>query len=154
MELDLRVFLENPGKRYPVDLELAVEEAGPLPEGLRFCGPIRTTGEAFVQLSMLYADLTICTQVERPCSRCLEPLCSPVDLRESLEVEIPAEATSVDLLSQVLTVVIASLAPRPLCRPGCRGLCPTCGRDLNADPGHTCHEPSDAPPRLGDFFRK
>ncbi len=154
MKLDVRVFLENPGKRYPIDLELGVDEVESLPEGLRLCGPIRTTGEAFAQLSTLYADLAIRTQVERPCSRCLEALCSPVDLRESLEVEIPAETTSVDLLPQVLTLVIASLAPRPVCRHGCRGLCPTCGEDLNTDPTHTCHKPSDAPRRLGDFFRK
>ena len=28
---------------------------------------------------------------------------------------------------------------QPLCRPDCRGLCPTCGSDLNRDPDHT-HE--------------
>ena len=154
MELDVRVFLESPGKRFPIDLELAIDEAVPLPERLRLCQPIQTTGEAFAQLGTLYADLSIRAAVERPCSRCLAPLCSPVDLCESLEVEIPAEATSVDLLSQVLGLVIASLAPRPVCRPGCRGLCPTCGIDLNSNPGHTCHEPSDPPQRLGDFFRR
>jgi uncharacterized protein len=154
MAVDVLVFLQNPGKRFPIDLELAVDDAGPLPDGLRFCQSIRIVGEAFAQLGTLYADLSIRTQVERPCSRCLAPLCSPVDLTESLEVEIPAEATSVDLLSQILTLVVASLAPRPLCHPGCRGLCPTCGIDLNADPSHTCHEQSDTPRRLGDFLSR
>jgi uncharacterized protein len=154
MGLDVLVFLENPGKRFPIDLDLAVDKTGPLPEGLRFCQPIRVSGEAFVQLGTLYADLRMRSEVERACSRCLSSLSSPVDVSESFEVEIPTEATSVDLLPQVLALVVASLDPRPLCRPGCRGLCPTCGRDLNADSGHTCQEPEETPRRLGDFFRR
>ena len=30
------------------------------------------------------------------------------------------------------------------CRPGCRGLCPRCGANLNEDPGHA-HEPEPDP---------
>lgn len=154
MALDVLAFIESPGKRFPIDLELAVDDAGSLPEGIRFCGPISVQGEGFAQLGTLYADLGMRARVERPCSRCLSPLCSPVDLRESFEVEIPAKATSVDLLPQVLAMVVASLDPRPLCRPGCRGLCPACGRDLNVDPAHTCREPDETPRRVGDFLRR
>jgi len=152
MRLDVLPFVESPGKRLPVDLEFEADETGPLPEGSHLCGAIRVRGKGFAQLGTLYADLQVTACVERPCSRCLTPLKSTLDLRESLEVEIPARATSVDLLPQVLALVVAGLDPRPLCHPGCRGLCPVCGKDLNGDPTHACGGPEERPRRLGDFL--
>lgn len=44
----------------------------------------------------------------------------------------------VDVGAPALDELALAIPPAPLCRPDCRGLCPTCGSDLNSDPcdGH------------------
>jgi uncharacterized protein len=37
-----------------------------------------------------------------------------------------------------------ALPTQVICKPQCLGLCPTCGIDLNIDPGHE-HEPDKDP---------
>jgi uncharacterized protein len=90
-------------------------------------------------------------EVKETCSRCLQPL------QETLPIEFEEEfRTTVDLAGQPvleadaeeaflidenhlldLTEAVrqyreASAVMQPLCRPDCKGLCPRCGRDLNA----------------------
>jgi uncharacterized protein len=153
MSLDVSSFLDSPGKPLPIDLVLDPEGTSLLPGELRFCGGIHVRGEAFAQLGTLYVEAEIQAEIERRCRRCLAPLRSTVERSESFEVEIPPGEVSVDLLPQVLAAVVGTLDPRPLCRRECRGLCPTCGQDLNAQPAHVCRPPGEAPRRLGDFLR-
>jgi uncharacterized metal-binding protein YceD (DUF177 family) len=152
MRLDVTRFLENPGKRFPLDVSLPVEGGEPLPAGVCFCGGIHVAGEAFAQLGTLYVQARIQAEVERPCGRCLSPIRVGIDRAESFEFEILAASSSVDLVPQVLAVVLASLDPHPLCQPGCRGLCLVCGVDLNEDPNHTCRGSREERRRLGDFL--
>lgn len=73
------------------------------------------------------------------CSRCLTPLDrgfrAPV--RELYarahgdELAYPLEGGLVDLELAVRDTVVLRLPLAPLCDPGCRGLCPTCGIDRN-----------------------
>lgn len=87
--------------------------------------------------------------VSQACGRCLEP--SPVEVTAPLDVRLiprPARADSVELaaddldvdfydkdeidLSAVIeTETTLALPMKPLCRDGCRGLCPVCGGNRN-----------------------
>lgn len=111
------------------------------------------------------ADLR--TALEERCGRCLGPVTSPitVHLEEEalpsidLETGQPLDAgTEPDVLrlddhheldlSEPVREAISLAEPlAPLCRPDCRGLCPTCGADLNAVPDHR-HEDDEVDPRL------
>ncbi len=65
--------------------------------------------------------------------------------REDLEVE-PLQGGRVDVTEAVLEQAFLTLEPNPVCREGCRGLCPRCGADLNEG---DCPCPAAAPdPRL------
>jgi len=102
------------------------------------------------------------TAVEQSCSRCLEPVVSPinlnfaeeflqtVDLVTGLPLEVPQDDQAVlidahhelhmdDILRQYL---LTQLPMQPLCRDDCAGLCPYCGHNLNEGP---CACPSEAP---------
>jgi uncharacterized protein len=48
-----------------------------------------------------------------------------------------------DLEPVLRDAVVLDLPFQPLCRPDCRGLCPECGADLNADPEHSHDAPID-----------
>lgn len=86
-------------------------------------------------------------EVVGPCWRCLEEARAAVtvDAREYAAANRPPDAEfdddldSVYLDGPILDVanwardaVVGELPPSILCRPDCRGLCPTCGADLNA----------------------
>ena len=89
-----------------------------------------------------------------PCARCLEPVEAPLAFRveetfvpttdvltgRPLEVEEEDRALWIDEhhildLEEVLRQDVLLAAPvHPLCSPDCRGLCPTCGQNLNEGP--------------------
>ena len=52
---------------------------------------------------------------------------------------------TVDLTGPIRDEVALAIPVRPVCRPDCRGLCPTCGTDLNSDPDHGHDEGTDSP---------
>ncbi len=82
------------------------------------------------------------------CARCLEPITesSVVDLQELYLYpgkELDDDEASriedelIDLEPLLRDAVVLDLPFTPLCRPDCAGLCPTCGANLNRDPGHS-----------------
>ena len=85
--------------------------------------------------------------VKSVCRRCLTEFPSPVD--RSIEVLFSADPdlqddpsvyplteqmTHVDVRPAVREELALAVDAYPLCRPDCKGLCPTCGADLNAGP--------------------
>ena len=106
------------------------------------------------------------TELEQPCSRCLEPFRMPVDAAFDLryhpasamatesEAEIEADdlETSyyrddqIDLNELLREQFYLALPMKPLCGEDCRGLCPQCGTNLNTG---TCEcAPTRVDPRL------
>jgi uncharacterized protein len=91
------------------------------------------------------------TELELPCSRCLEPFRFPVDapfdvrflpaselnVAEEREVEEDDLETSfykddqIDLNELLREQFYLALPMKPLCREDCKGLCPQCGINLN-----------------------
>jgi uncharacterized protein len=88
---------------------------------------------------------TVTTTLGLSCHRCLTDWTEPlqVGLTEALGVEddpdgYPLGEEGADLEPVLRDAVLLAIPLRPLCRPDCRGLCATCGADLNtgACPGH------------------
>jgi len=97
-----------------------------------------------------------------PCMRCLgeaEPM-PQVDAREVHQVgaedeELASpyvEGEELDLHRWAHDAFALALPAQVLCRPDCRGLCPECGADLNAEPDHA-HEAAPDPrwAKLGEL---
>ena len=93
------------------------------------------------------------SELDGPCQRCLEPArvaasASGLDFvrhgdsetgEEEDEQEGYAAHFFVDVERWARDLLADALPPQLLCREDCAGLCPVCGADLNADPGHA-HE--------------
>ena len=88
------------------------------------------------------------------CSRCLNTFDYPV--MQNIEEEYLSKAEEgafainaggeIDLSEAVRQYMLLAVPMKPLCRPDCAGLCPSCGRDLNAG---LCECPrGDVDPRL------
>lgn len=153
MRLDLASFLAHPGRHIPFAIDVDAERASAKLGEAKFVTAIHVAGEAFVQLATLYLRVKIHAVVEQPCSRCLTPVRSTIDLAEGFTVPIGATDTSTDLLPQIIAFIRNSLDPRPLCRPDCKGLCPVCGINLNEHPDHVCPQLEKDRLRLGDFLK-
>jgi DUF177 domain-containing protein len=98
--------------------------------------------------------LRFATRLHGPCMRCLGDavLVLSVDVREyhDSDARAPEELHSeyvsegmVDLTRWARDALAEHLPDQILCRPDCAGLCPVCGKDLNA-------EPHDHPETVGD----
>jgi uncharacterized protein len=141
MALRITDFAANPGRRFPVSLVLT---GGRDPEDLCTVESVEVEGEAFAQLTTLYLEVTLRARLTQPCRRCLAPVETVLELDEPFEVPIPTNAETVDLLPTVLRLFLSAHDPNVVCGESCRGLCPTCGANLNDDPQHVCEpKPSD-----------
>jgi uncharacterized protein len=85
---------------------------------------------------------------EAECRRCLGPVRGEVtaEFRELFEQDsregesYPLKGDRIDLGPLAREALLLELPLAPLCRDDCKGLCPSCGKDLNAGP---CECPAD-----------
>jgi uncharacterized protein len=93
--------------------------------------------------------LRFAAQLHGPCMRCLEDA-EPELAIDVREVSVPGggdelqspyvdDAGVLDLRGWARDALSLTVPDQITCRPDCAGLCPICGENLNADPGHA-HE--------------
>ncbi|MFM9123772.1 MAG: YceD family protein, partial [Actinomycetota bacterium] len=106
--------------------------------------------------SGLLLRMRLATTIDGPCHRCLEEARIPVaiDARE-YQADAPAagaeseevcdylQGDELDVATWAADAVVLAMPHKILCREDCRGLCPSCGANLNAGP-------CDCPPPAGD----
>jgi len=142
-------LLNRPGSSRPLVLEFAAPEDLDLPlvEGI---GSLRLDGVLESLVDGVLVRGTLRTSVDMACARCLAPvaieiaaevaeLYSDPDRTDPDEVEAGYEIRDgmIDLDRLVRDALLPRIPLAPRCRPDCKGLCPTCGADLNAgDCGH------------------
>lgn len=113
--------------------------------------------------SGVLADVTAHGVVELQCSRCLSPVNQPISIRFRDEfhsrvevhtgVALPqpdeddpffiSEAHMIDLGEAIREYALLEMPMQVLCSEACKGLCPTCGADLNAGPCECRNDESD-----------
>lgn len=150
MKLDLTEIAQRVGKQmfYEVDEPASSIDDVPVQSAIRGHLRFTNTGDLLLVRGELH------TSVEMECSRCLRLFEMPliceveeqVELRaiaarpfEHLQVTIiPEEGDTLflegnllDLTELIRQMVLVSLPIKPLHSPDCKGLCPTCGADLN-----------------------
>ena len=153
LQVDLRELARGPVETRG---ELAVGD--PLFEGMDFVlaqpvvveGRLQATGE-----ERFYWQGAFRTVVAGQCRRCLKPVTHPVEAKCGVlfsgapdaaddpdAYALAPEQAAVDVRLAVREELVLAV-PRFLeCREDCRGLCPRCGKDLNAGPCG-CPPPTD-----------
>lgn len=102
--------------------DLAAPLAGPVAIELDF-----SIGSSRVLLSGQFAG-----RWKLECSRCLADFEAPY--RGVLEETYGLDEGDIDAAEEIRQGLFLALPPKPLCRPDCRGLCPSCGKNLNEGP--------------------
>jgi len=98
-------------------------------------------------------ELALEVSLEGPCFRCLQDAELALQLRlreyEATKPESDDERTEyleddrLDLSAWAHDAIALALPDKILCRPDCAGLCPDCGKDLNAEPHEHVEERLD-----------
>ena len=121
-----------------------------LAEPVRVTGRLQPAGEG-----RFYWRARVAARVTEACRRCLEPV--PVAVEAEIDAlftqdpdalddpdsyPLPPDVTEVDVTPAVREELILAVPQYVVCRDDCRGLCPSCGHDLNAGPCG-CAPPTD-----------
>ena len=155
MRLDLRHIIHIPGASQEFSYELDLSQVKLFGEGL-FGRPVHVSGVVRNMAGALELRGTAKTVLDTQCDRCLKPLALelevPVEtlLAEELEGEesdeiVLLENGQADLDELFTTACVLALDGKHLCSEDCKGLCPTCGKDLNEGP---CGCKKELDPRL------
>ena len=149
MSLDVSRALKNPGQAYPFESFVELEPMEILGDPVRF-EDIRIAGE-FLSAgdNRISLRATVNARADTRCSRCLEPVCVPIEAEvDALFDRRPDpddpdlysfEASTVELTDAVRDALLLELPLRTLCAEDCKGLCPVCGVNLNRETC-TCQE--------------
>lgn len=143
-------LVDRPGERRSVsgivELDLAVGES-------RVRGPARVEAVLEGIDGGVLARFEASATARLVCTRCLVEWDAEVGA-SAMQVYEPepdedgyalGRDDTIDLAGPVRDEIALAVPVRPLCRPDCAGLCPTCGSDLNRDPCGGHEEPSSSP---------
>lgn len=153
MRMDVREALKNPGQSYPVSAAIELPAMDVLDETICFDG-IRIEGELIGAGESVRVDGTITAEVRAHCAKCLTPVKQGIEASVS-EIfakemnpddpdQYPLDGYAVELTDLVRDALLLELPMRFLCGEGCKGLCPSCGQDLNKQ-RCTCQEGEHGP---------
>jgi uncharacterized protein len=152
---DLRSVAVRSGDQYRTDVEVELEplvlggqeyRPEPDPTPARLAVTRASSGTVF--------ELDFDVALHGPCFRCLTDAELPLSLHareyqatnpgddEELQTEYVAD-DRLDLSAWARDTLALALPDKILCRPDCAGLCPVCGKDLNAEPHEHAEEESD-----------
>mgnify|MGYP002797394585 CR=1 FL=1 len=155
MRFHLKEILHVPGASLPFESQLDLSDLdfyGERP----FAHPIVIHGTVRNMAGALMLEGSADTTLELVCDRCLKPfrqeLRLPVStlLAETLEDEendeiVLLEDGAVDLDEVFTTALVLSMDSKHVCDQDCKGLCATCGANLNGGP---CGCRKEIDPRL------
>ncbi len=159
MRLGLAGIAEHPGRSLPFDYTIDLKELE-INFQKPFTKPLEVHGEVRNSAGVLELYATVEGEIEFDCSRCAEHSTAPylleVETTVAKELANPDDFANADVVlmdaddSVKLDEVIRDAAILEsdmlfLCREDCKGVCPTCGKNLNDGP---CDCRRETDPRL------
>jgi uncharacterized protein len=115
-------------------------------------GPMNVSGEVSGLIDAVKAHFTVSAQAHLTCTRCLTAWDQTMTADgDQVYRRTPDEDGygivdgEIDIFGPPKDELALSLPIVPLCKPDCKGLCPTCGTDLNTEPCDGHGEDPDSP---------
>ena len=158
IEIPAELFAPAESSSYAGELAISSFEFGP--DEYRVACPLSWNAAITNVGGALLVSGTVKGQVTTACARCLEDATfdvegeiegyfliegegeAPDDMEED-EFDVLPEDNKLDLEPLILAAVYVELPLIPLCREDCKGICPTCGANLNEGPCGCVPDASD-----------
>jgi len=110
----------------PQYLKLEMEQ-----QGIVFTASVEAKARITKTGSEVFVSLSLEAPVEYTCSRCLAKLENIFKKNFNFNYEVkPGDILDID--EDIRQELILNNPMKTLCRPDCKGLCPSCGQNLNA----------------------
>lgn len=150
LKLSLDRIKQDKGKVLNFELEEDIDDIKVQGELVKFLGPVKVTGQVEnLGQRIFQVNGLINVPIEAVCYRCLSKTNFELNIdfslkfsdtiTESTEDEeelITFSGNEIELRPHVINEIILNWPAQVLCKPDCRGLCPTCGTNLNFS---SCH---------------
>ena len=163
MRLDLKEILDKDGVipfQYAMDLE-----GLDFPSISRFLSPLQAEGKVTSQAGVLTLTGTAGAKLQCICDRCgaeyIRDAVAALDTAVADELQDEEnpdvyllEDCGLDLDEVVSTAFVLGLDTKLLCRPDCKGVCPSCGQNLNDGPCACRPEPDSRLAVLGQLLEQ
>ena len=162
--LDISHALKNPGRIYPLDVEVQLPEMEIMGEVISFENG-RIKGELLGTGESVSVKGTVSADVIAHCARCLAAVRTPLETQVKETFVRPEKAgadsdaypivgTEIELEDLAKDALVLDLPMRFLCSEDCKGLCPKCGANRN-ERSCKCQEGEDNPfAAIRDLFSK
>ena len=150
----INILLVENGVKESMEIDelVRLDAYGDVMNGFLVSEPVAVSGQVRNAAQSLPVSLQCKAQVDTVCARCAKEIRVPVafhinsfavkeedvDPASDFDV-IPVHDHDIDLGEIVWEQLLLHMDISYLCGPGCKGLCPTCGKDLN-EGGCTCLE--------------
>ena len=143
MRLNLREIIEIPGGSVPFRCELETERLD-FPSIQAYKGKPQAEGRVYNEAGVLHMEGVLRAEMTCICDRCgcefesvkVTPL-DAVIVEENTGDDpelFTLEGDGIDLSEVLETCFILDMETKFLCKEDCKGLCPTCGKNLNLGP--------------------
>ena len=144
MILDLHEIIEVPGRSVSFRCELDRERLS-FPTLVQFRGPVTAEGAVRNIAGILELTADVRADMTVRCDRCGTPFAKHLAPRFTATLQadaedadsenvFPLDGDGVDVSDVVETCFILDMDQKFLCRDDCKGLCPSCGKNLNDGP--------------------
>ncbi len=132
--------IEGLSKTFDYEIDLSAEQLG---TARPFTSPAAVKGSVFNKAGIVGIDALASLVMSVDCDRCAKPVDYPfeAEIRHTLvsslndedndELLLVEDVKNFNLDELVTDDIFLSLPSKFLCREDCKGLCPTCGADLN-----------------------
>ncbi len=94
-------------------------------------GPVKIKAQFSRITNAVTVDLVLAASVYTQCSRCLGRVDIDLNKRLRLNYQVTGANQVIDINPEIREEIILDYPLNPLCKPGCKGLCPRCGQNLN-----------------------
>ncbi len=137
MRLNIKQAINEPGRRFSFSEKFAPE--GEIEYDIKLTSPATLEMEYSFSGDELEVCGSVLCDVSTQCDRCLLDISHTVDAKfEELfakdnEDAYELQSDSVPLDNLVLDVICLNLPTKILCNDDCKGLCSSCGADLNTE---------------------
>jgi uncharacterized protein len=163
MKIDVSELFRKKVTHKNIDLVVDGSEVFSLSQDIRIDNPINVKGVLSLSGDILHFDGQIKCDAILQCSRCTEEFVYSVDIEAHEEFShndeneddniIFIEGDKIDITEIIENNILLALPIKPLCSESCKGLCQSCGTNLN---NNACKcDDVEVDPRLAqlkDFF--
>ena len=143
MVINFSDLLSKKNRKKQISLSFELEPFEFEGEEIRAIEKVSVEGVAISENDVIVINASIKTKLKLNCSRCLDTFIYPIDIdieerftndeSKSDDEIVFVKSDSVDITEIIENAMISTLPIKRLCSEKCKGLCQSCGKNLNKE---------------------